>query len=76
VGTPVAGRLKAELEGVCGLFVNTVALRHRVDPELSFEAHLKEVKDTVLAAFAHDGVPFEAVVEAIAPARSLSHAPI
>ncbi|MTH94669.1 condensation domain-containing protein, partial [Roseibium sp. RKSG952] len=76
VGTPVAGRPRAELEGLCGFFVNTVALRNRIDPERPFTVQLDAARAMVLAALDHDSVPFEAVVDAVAPVRSLRHAPL
>ena len=76
VGTAVAGRPRSELEGLCGFFVNTVVLRNRIDLERSFSDQLVSSRSMVLDAFAHDGVPFEAVVEAVSPERSLRHAPL
>jgi len=76
VGTAVAGRPRSELEDLCGFFVNTVVLRNRIDLERSFSDQLASSRSTVLDAFAHDDVPFEAVVEAVSPERSLRHAPL
>ncbi|WP_196223272.1 non-ribosomal peptide synthetase, partial [Roseibium sp. RKSG952] len=76
IGTAVAGRSRPELENLCGFFVNTVALRNRIGLEHSFIEQLVETRATVLNAFAHDRVPFEAVVDAVSPVRSLSHAPL
>ncbi|XWN30017.1 MAG: non-ribosomal peptide synthase/polyketide synthase [Devosia sp.] len=76
VGSAVAGRPRVEFEPHVGFFVNTIALRHTVDIATSFSGHLKTVKDTVLSAFAHQAVPFERVVEAVSPARPLSHPPV
>ncbi|MTH94619.1 condensation domain-containing protein, partial [Roseibium sp. RKSG952] len=76
VGTAVAGRPRKELEGLAGFFVNTLALRNRIDLETTFEAHLDTTRQMVLDAYAHEAVPFELVVEAVAPARALSHAPV
>jgi amino acid adenylation domain-containing protein len=76
VGTPVANRQRREVEGLIGFFVNTLALRLRVDMQPSVAALLEQVKDTTLAAFAHQELPFEQVVEAVQPARSLSHSPL
>ncbi|MFG5382690.1 condensation domain-containing protein, partial [Yoonia sp. R2-816] len=76
VGTAVAGRRRVELEALAGFFVNTVALRHRVEGSVSFREFLSAAKDVVLSASEHEAVPFEAVVEAVSPVRSLSHAPL
>ncbi|WP_156107298.1 condensation domain-containing protein, partial [Pectobacterium betavasculorum] len=71
----VAGRTRTELEPLIGFFVNTLALRNRVDGEASVGALLAQVKATTLAAQAHQDVPFEQLVEALNPTRSLSHNP-
>ncbi|WP_244327688.1 non-ribosomal peptide synthetase [Roseibium sp. RKSG952] len=74
--TALAGRKREEFEDLCGFFINTIALRNRIDLDRSFTEQLAEAKNTVLSAFAHDTVPFEAVVEALSPVRSLAHAPL
>ncbi|HET8774712.1 MAG TPA: non-ribosomal peptide synthase/polyketide synthase, partial [Thermoanaerobaculia bacterium] len=76
VGTPVANRQRSEVESLIGFFVNTVALRLRFDEQPSVAALLEQVKETTLAAFAHQELPFEQVVEAVQPQRSLSHSPL
>jgi amino acid adenylation domain-containing protein len=76
VGTAVAGRPRVELEGLAGFFVNTVALRHRIAGPIPFADLLRATRRVVLDAFEHQAVPFEAVVDAVRPARSLGHAPI
>ncbi|MBV9773439.1 MAG: AMP-binding protein, partial [Gemmatimonadetes bacterium] len=63
VGTPVAGRNRPELEGLIGLFVNTLALRTELDGEPTFAEVLARVRDTVADAQAHQDLPFERVVE-------------
>jgi amino acid adenylation domain-containing protein/thioester reductase-like protein len=76
LGVPVAGRRRTEFEGLIGLFVNTLAVR------VSFQAGetavdvLEHVREGLLGAYAHPDVPFEQVVEALQPTRSLSHSPI
>ncbi|MDJ0840530.1 MAG: condensation domain-containing protein, partial [Acidobacteriota bacterium] len=67
VGTPVAGRGRKELEPLIGIFINTVALRHQLDTTQSFDHILTQGRDTALAAFAHDQLPFETVVDAVQP---------
>ena len=76
VGTPVAGRQRAEVEPLIGFFVNTLALRVGFDDQLSTGKLLEKVKATVLEGFAHQELPFEQVVDAVQPARSLSHTQI
>ncbi|WP_400193664.1 amino acid adenylation domain-containing protein [Hymenobacter sp. B81] len=76
VGTPVAGRTQAREETMVGLLVNTLALRGDVSGNPSFSELLQRVKQTTLAAFAHQHVPFERVVEVAAPERDLSRNPL
>ncbi|MES2894104.1 MAG: non-ribosomal peptide synthase/polyketide synthase [Bacteroidota bacterium] len=76
VGTPVAGRMQQELEKLIGFFVNTLALRTEVDPGVSFEQLLQQVKETTMEAYAHQEVPFEKVVDSIAEQRDTSRNPL
>ncbi len=76
IGTATANRPRRELEELIGFFVNTVALRHSLDPSASFEATLAQGREAILSALEQGHVPFEAVVEAARPARSLSHHPL
>ncbi|HEY0372188.1 MAG TPA: amino acid adenylation domain-containing protein, partial [Thermoanaerobaculia bacterium] len=81
IGTPVANRQRREVENLIGFFINTLALRLRLDAndggqQPSVEALLAQVKETTLAAFAHQELPFEQVVEAVQPQRSQSHSPV
>ena len=76
IGMPVANRRRTELEGLIGLFVNTLAVRVRLDDDPAVIDLLQRVKEIMVGAQAHQDVPFEQVVDAIQPQRSLSHAPI
>lgn len=76
VGTPIASRNQTELEGLIGFFVNTLALRTDLSGNPTFEELLQRVRDVTLAAYAHQDVPFEAIVDALQLDRNLSHAPL
>lgn len=76
VATGVAGRTRVELESVVGFFVNTLALRARLDDEMSFAALLEQVRGTMLSAMEHADVPLDRVLESLRLPRSASHTPL
>jgi len=76
VGSPIANRSHSETEDMIGFFVNTLVLRAKLDPAASFNELLQATRQTCLAAYAHQDIPFEMLVEALQPARSMSHAPL
>ncbi|MEQ1514405.1 MAG: amino acid adenylation domain-containing protein [Lysobacteraceae bacterium] len=76
IGSPVAGRNRAEIESLIGFFVNTVAFRIDLSGEPTTSALLARTKRQVLEAQAHQDLPFDQVVDAVKPPRSMAHAPI
>ncbi|WP_259473809.1 non-ribosomal peptide synthetase, partial [Pseudomonas syringae] len=76
IGSPIAGRGRAELEGLIGLFVNTLAIRIDTASAPTGEALLAQVRTRVLEAQDHQDLPFEQVVEIVRPTRSLAHGPL
>ncbi|WP_330252186.1 amino acid adenylation domain-containing protein [Nocardia sp. NBC_00565] len=76
VGTPIAGRGERELDDLIGMFVNTLVFRTRVNPGDSFADLLTDVREHDLEAFANADVPFERVVEALNPVRSIARNPL
>jgi amino acid adenylation domain-containing protein len=76
VGTPTANRGRSEVEGLIGFFVNTLALRADLSGSPTVAELLARVKGRALAAQHHQDIPFEQVVDAVQPARSLAHSPV
>uniref|UniRef100_UPI001656C38C amino acid adenylation domain-containing protein n=1 Tax=Xenorhabdus indica TaxID=333964 RepID=UPI001656C38C len=76
IGTPVANRQNRESEELIGFFVNTLALRIESGQCNTVEELLAQVRKRTIAAYAHQALPFEQVVEALQPDRSLSYNPI
>ena len=76
VGTVLANRTHSELEPLIGCFVNTLALRTQLKTGESFTNLLTRVRESDLAAYAHQALPFEQLVEALQPERSRNQSPI
>ncbi len=76
IGSPIASRTRPELEGVVGLFANTLAIRAELAGEPSFRALLRRVRDAVFEDYANQDLPFEKIVEELRGERSLSYNPV
>jgi len=75
LGTDIANRNRAEIEGLIGFFVNQLVLRVKVGASESFGELLKRVREVCLGAYAHQDVPFEKLVEELQPERDLTRSP-
>ncbi|MFE3446653.1 non-ribosomal peptide synthase/polyketide synthase [Nocardia sp. NPDC059180] len=76
IGTPVAGRGDAALDEVVGMFVNTLVLRSHIDTRQRFETVLDQVRAADIEALAHAEVPFDQLVDTVAPTRARNRHPL
>jgi amino acid adenylation domain-containing protein len=76
LGTPIAGRINADLDDQVGLYLNTVVLRDHVQSEMSFKALLQQVKQTATEAYEHQIYPFDLLVGDLDAPRDVSRSPL
>ncbi len=76
IGTPIANRNRAELEGIIGFFVNSLALRVNAGEAPSFAELVSRVRAECLGAYAHQDLPFERLVSELKPDRELGRSPV
>ena len=76
VGSPIASRNRAEIQNMLGIFVNTLALRTRIEGHMTFQELLARVREVVLGAYQHQDLPFDMLVEALAVPREANTTPV
>lgn len=75
VGTPIAGRLRPEVEPLIGMFINSVVIATELEGANTYSDLLSRVKESALGAYAHQALPFEKIIEELRPKRDMSRTP-
>src|SRR5262249_17212738 len=76
VGAPIAGRNRREIEALIGFFVNSLVIRGNLSGRRTFRELLDETRENTIAAYAHQDLPFEKLVDELQPRRSLGRSPL
>ncbi len=76
IGIPISGRERPEIQGLIGYFVNMVPERVKIQPDTTFRQLVETLRDSTAETFAHQDVPFDKLVEALAPKRASDRNPL
>ncbi|MGE5431355.1 MAG: amino acid adenylation domain-containing protein [Syntrophomonadaceae bacterium] len=76
IGTPIANRTRKELEGLIGLFINTIVIRTGISGRDTFREYLRKVRVITLEGYENQDLPFEFLVEKLQPGRDMSYRPL
>ena len=76
IGVPIANRHRVEIQNVIGFFINTQVLRNSIDARMTLKVMLDQAREAALGAQMHQDLPFEQLVEALQPERTLNQNPL